>query len=720
MSKKFTSLLSLVMLSWSLMAQDIYVSPTGDDTNDGSQASPVATISQAINLAGVGSTVFVQGDGTNNTYTYAIGQTINVNKSLTLSGVGQAVRITTSQNMTDLLALSTSGITVEGLILDASGDNGTSAGNVIKITAIFNVGSTDINILQNTIVNADIAGISIEGNNATVSDLTISNNFINSNATGLQVNIPLTGNSRIFENDLSGNQSRALNNTSGQPVNASLNWWGSEAYASVILSKTGNVDINPWFRSGANFDTRPDLDGFQSLYTPLGIKKLNANTNVLEEAAQAVLPDGSIFIYYTDAANLIYNTLSVDKSFTIEGFPNPSFPDTSIPAIRGIVTNGGALTVKGRINVLANPADDNYAIRLIDGNIDASEGRVSVDMSGLVDYTGGDYNGSLSISPTTVAADEPYIAPALGVVIQSGPEPLGEVSVTRTTGPNGITTFGDDQQYKSIAVRWAINVENQPSAQGRNIRLEWTSDYDNGIDVSDAFIWRKENESTPWELVATNKIGITSTNLRVIDVDNVTQFSSWTVSDVNNPLPVELTAFNARLEEPHVQLNWETASEENADFFAIERSESGQEFTQIGTIQAAGDSDTPLQYSYLDEQVANRFGGTLFYRLRTVDFDGSYEYSDITSVFINDEGTPMISAFAREGQESMKLFTRSIEPGDYHLWVTDLSGRKLYEQEVQLANNEEHRINIGNLPRSIYMIRCVGKQLVLATKFKVE
>ncbi len=716
MSRKLTSLFSLLWVTCSLLAQDIYVSPNGDDTNDGSQANAVATIGEAISKVGVGDTIFVQSDGTQDVYTYTIDPPLVVDKPLTLSGMGESVRITTSQNAIDLLAISASAVSIEGLVLDAAGDNGTNTTNVIKIIAPLNA----VSITQNTITGAPGSGITIEGPNASANDLTISNNFINSNATGLQVSAPLTGNSRIFENNLSGNQTVALNNTSEQPVNASLNWWGSEAFASVNQTKAGNVDINPWFRTGANIDIRPDLDGFQSLYSPLGIKKLDANTDVLAEAAQAVIEGGSIFMYYTDIADITYNTLAVDKLFTIEGFPNPSFPNTNIPAIQGIVTDGGTLTIKGRINVLGNPSDDNFAIRLTNGSIDASEGLVSVNMDGLVDYSGGDYNGSLNVASVNVGAEESYVAPALGVVIQSGPEDLGEVSVTRTTGPNGITNFGPNQEYRSIAARWSIEVENQPTGEGRDIRLEWTSDYDNGIDVSDAFVWRKENKSSPWELVATNKIGITSTDLRVIDVDNVKQFSSWTVSDFNNPLPVELTTFSAKMLESHVQLNWETASEENADFFAIERSESGQEFTQIGTIQAAGDSDVPLQYSYLDEQVAHRFGGTLFYRLRTVDFDGSYEYSDITGVFINDEGTPRITAFARQGQESIKLFTRSIEPGDYQLWVTDMSGRKLYEQEVQLGNNREHRLSVGNLPRSVYTIRCVGKQLVLATKFKVE
>jgi hypothetical protein len=721
----------MFLTSWGVLAQTI-VAPNGNDnTGNGTVGNPYASIRKAIEAVPGGGTILVQDDNSGSTITYVETDPLQINKAMTISGLGENVRVTPSRNATNLFVISASNVTIEGLIID--GTNGNLKANNLIALSPFNQSLDNVVIRQNNLINAGSNNPNVVANGILItagtggsgaSNLTISNNFINNNGVGVQVNASLTGDSKIFENNLSGNlSSKAIRNTSGQPVNASLNWWGSEAYASVTLAKDGNVDVNPWFRSGANLDIRPDIDGFQSLYSPLGIKKLNPNVNVIDEAVQAVASGGTIFMYYTDDINgsdIIYNTLNVNKPITIQGFPNPTFPDTDIPALQSIITDGGSLTIRGRIKVLANPQDNNYSIRLINGDIDASEGRVTVDKSSLLDYSGGSYNGSLSVTPITVNAGESYVAPALGVIIQSGPESLGQVSVTRTTGPNGITTFGPNQEFKSIAVRWAIDVQNQPSTDGRNVRLEWTSEYDNGIDVSDAFIWRKENEASPWELVESNKIGITSSNLRVIDVSSVKQFSAWTVSDVNNPLPVELTAFSASLLEPHVQLNWETASEINSDFFAIERSENALDFRQVGSLKAAGDSDAPLQYSFIDEQAARRFSGTLFYRLRIVDFDGSYEYSDITSIAVTDEGAPMISAFAREGQQSIKIFTRSVEAGDYQLQISDLSGRKLFDQQVQLGNNQEHQLNIGNLPQSVYMIRCVGKQIVLASKFKVE
>lgn len=705
MSKKFTSLLSLVMLSWSLMAQDIYVSPAGDDTNnDGSQDNPFATITRAITEVGEGNTVFILGDGTNNTYTYTIGQTINVNKSLTLSGVGQAVRITTSQNMTDLLAISASGITVEGLILDASGDNGTSAGNVIKITAIFNIGSTNINILQNTIINADVAGISIEGNNATVSDLTISNNFINSNATGLQVTIPLTGNSRIFENDLAGNQTIALRNNSGQLLNASPNWWGSFIPSLLIreISNLTTTAYSPWLAESNDADV--STDGFQADFSEIAVQKTKNNLDALTDAYNTLQSGGTINLFHpVVGVDNLHEDFIADKNVDVINFSSDRLSINSLST-----TDNATLTLAGQFRT--------NNINLLSGQLIV--GGSALELSNFdvnVNQQGGSFTGAIVNEPVTLPPGEDFSF--LGAAVSAGSEELTNLSIARKN--NEVVTLDNS---RSIEVIWDINVD-QPTFSARTLTLTWDASLDgenNFEGGSEAYIWKSDDEGQTWNFYDTGEADVPGIDLRVLRVENVTDFSQWTVSDVNNPLPVELTAFNARLEEPHVQLNWETASEENADFFAIERSESGQEFTQIGTIRAAGNSDVPLQYSYLDEQAANRFGGTLFYRLRTVDFDGSYEYSDITSVFINDEGTPMISAFAREGQESMKLFTRSIEPGDYHLWVTDLSGRKLYEQKVQLGNNEEHRINIGNLPRSIYMIRCVGKQLVLATKFKVE
>ena len=79
-------------------------------------------------------------------------------------------------------------------------------------------------------------------------------------------------------------------------------------------------------------------------------------------------------------------------------------------------------------------------------------------------------------------------------------------------------------------------------------------------------------------------------------------------SDQNVPLPVELIEFQAKdLGNSKSQLNWSTASEVNSDYFEVLRSENGRDFTSIGTVTAAGDSDQTIHYSFQDESpILNR------------------------------------------------------------------------------------------------------------------
>ncbi len=109
-------------------------------------------------------------------------------------------------------------------------------------------------------------------------------------------------------------------------------------------------------------------------------------------------------------------------------------------------------------------------------------------------------------------------------------------------------------------------------------------------------------------------------------------FSRFTLGNLlggTNPLPVELLSFTAERKGNDVELFWQTASEQNSWFFDIERSENGQEWHSILRRQAAGNSNTTLNYSEIDFNVPNKL---LYYRLKQVDFDGSYMYSQIRSV----------------------------------------------------------------------------------------
>lgn len=704
MSKKFTAFFLLTFTSWQLSAQDIYVSPTGDDANDGSQANPVASIKNAVSGVGDGNTIFVMGDGTNNVVTYEEAAPLTIDKPMTITGLGEEVRVITDRNATDLIVISSSDVAIEGLTLDGL-NTATSedTDNIIRISPA-NQDLNNISITQNLLINATSNGIAVERGQGSVqvNSLLVSQNYINDNGTGISLSGPVS-NSQITNNDLSNNDAFGLENSSSSTVSATLNWWGGLTPSQVVnsVSNLPRTIYSPWLGGGIDVDAAV---GFQPSLGTLSAQKTNNNPDALTDAYIALANNGTINLFAPVAGvSSGYEGLTADKNAQITNFSSNS-----------ITLNGISLTNSAQITLVGNFKTS--SIDLQGGQLSLTAPLVLTDLEGFTEGEGS-FQGAIVNEPLTLPAGEAFSF--LGASISAGPEPLTGLTLAKIN--NTTVTFGNS---RSIEVVWDINV-NQETFSPRTLTLTWdesldgVNDFENG---NEAFVWKSEDNGSTWDFYTTGQaeVPVEDIEFRLLRVNGVTDFSQWTVSDVNNPLPVELTSFTASLLEPHVELNWETASEENADFFAVERSEDGKDFSQVGSVQAAGNSDVPLQYRFVDEQAAKRFSGSLFYRLRTVDFDGSYEYSDITSVILDNDGVPLISAYAREGQQSMKLFTRSIEAGEYHLWVTDLNGRKIYEQDVALDNNQEHRINIGALPQSIYMVRCVGKQIVLATKFKVE
>jgi hypothetical protein len=114
-----------------------------------------------------------------------------------------------------------------------------------------------------------------------------------------------------------------------------------------------------------------------------------------------------------------------------------------------------------------------------------------------------------------------------------------------------------------------------------------------------------------------------------ITVNGLDGFSLFTLTDVNDPLPVELNSFTAVPSGRDINLKWETETEVSSYGFEIERSQmsnvkSQTEWTKIGFVAGHGNSNSPKQYSFTDN---NLNSGKYIYRLKMVDNDGSYEYS---------------------------------------------------------------------------------------------
>ena len=119
-------------------------------------------------------------------------------------------------------------------------------------------------------------------------------------------------------------------------------------------------------------------------------------------------------------------------------------------------------------------------------------------------------------------------------------------------------------------------------------------------------------------LLATPISGISGRSLREYDLSIV---------------PVELTSFIANVSGSSVVLNWTTATEVNNQGFEILRSaQNDNDWQKIGYVPGFGTTTEPKSYSYTDQSVTS---GTYYYRLKQIDFDGSFTYSDVAEVEVS-------------------------------------------------------------------------------------
>ncbi len=107
------------------------------------------------------------------------------------------------------------------------------------------------------------------------------------------------------------------------------------------------------------------------------------------------------------------------------------------------------------------------------------------------------------------------------------------------------------------------------------------------------------------------------------------------------PLPVELTSFTATINKDKVELNWKTVSEVNNYGFEIQRKINNSQLTmnnweKIGFVKGSGTSNSAKEYFYTDDEVNN---GKYSYRLKQIDNDGQYKYSNVVDVNVDNRPT---------------------------------------------------------------------------------
>ena len=164
-------------------------------------------------------------------------------------------------------------------------------------------------------------------------------------------------------------------------------------------------------------------------------------------------------------------------------------------------------------------------------------------------------------------------------------------------------------------------------------------------------------------------------------------------------LPVELIDFRARAMEEKVVLEWETASEENNDFFEIEHSRDGLNFEIIGSVVGAGTTRRIQTYEFWHDQPQLESN---YYRLKQVDFDGAFEYSEIRVVAFEPEGVKVI-VYPNPAMDYINI--RMVDNiSEKNIQLFDSTGRLVLQRNMAADSNLEV-LEVNHLPSGIYWIK---------------
>ncbi len=186
----------------------------------------------------------------------------------------------------------------------------------------------------------------------------------------------------------------------------------------------------------------------------------------------------------------------------------------------------------------------------------------------------------------------------------------------------------------------------------------------------------------------------------------VSSFSPFTFGSLSVPLnilPVELINFNAKVMNTNqVRLDWETVSEINNDYFIVERSKNSESWEEVVRANGAGNSSTTLFYNTIDD---NPYVGISYYRLKQVDFDGEYSYSELRSVNIDKLNDASISIYPNPTRNIVTIKSSSLvkikELRIYNNLGQDVTANVNFKKF-----NESHVLfDLVNLPRGIYTLK---------------
>lgn len=188
--------------------------------------------------------------------------------------------------------------------------------------------------------------------------------------------------------------------------------------------------------------------------------------------------------------------------------------------------------------------------------------------------------------------------------------------------------------------------------------------WSNGATSDTQILNHTSNGTYTYSVLVTDACGETSTSS--VDVE---------VSGCSFTLPVELVHFNVEALDFGNELTWSTLSERDNDYFIIQYSTNGYDWVDIGKKMGAGNSSEQIDYSFIHE---TPFAGKNYYRLKQVDFDGSWEFSDIQLINLGNKFT----LFPNPATEQFQVVMEEGAEYPFIMELRDAQGKLIHSQII--------------------------------------
>jgi hypothetical protein len=185
----------------------------------------------------------------------------------------------------------------------------------------------------------------------------------------------------------------------------------------------------------------------------------------------------------------------------------------------------------------------------------------------------------------------------------------------------------------------------------------------------------------------------------------------------DTPIPVELTSFTGNVNNlGQVVLNWETATEVNNQGFEIERRTETSEYRTVGFVEGNGTISEPRSYVYTDITAEN---GINYYRLKQIDFNGTYEYSSEIEVDVNGPLTfDLAQNYPNPFNPSTSIKYSVSESGNIRLSVFNIVGEEVavLVDGFNQAGFYEVTFDASNLSTGVYVYKLQSANSVQTKK----